>query len=87
MRPSIEQLAKRANVSISTVSRVVNRRTVVSEKTRQRVEVAIEELGYEPNAFARGLMLRKSEMVGLVLPDLHGEFYSEIIRGANAQAR
>ncbi|MCP4590865.1 MAG: LacI family transcriptional regulator [bacterium] len=87
MPPSIDQVARRANVSISTVSRVVNRRNVVSEKTRHRVELAIKELGYQPNAFARGLMLRKSEMVGLVLPDLHGEFYSEIIRGANMQAR
>jgi LacI family transcriptional regulator len=51
------------------------------------VEAAIRELHYRPNAFARGLMLRKSGIVGLVLPDLHGEFYSEIIRGANSQAR
>jgi LacI family transcriptional regulator len=87
MRPSIVQVAERANVSISTVSRVVNRRQVVNEKTRRRVEQAIEELGYHPNVFARGLMLRKSEMVGLILPDLHGEFYSEIIRGADSQAR
>lgn len=87
MRPSIVQVAQRANVSISTVSRVINRRQVVNEKTRQRVERAIKELGYHPNAFARGLMLRKSEMVGLILPDLHGEFYSEIIRGADSQAR
>ncbi len=76
-----------ARVSISTVSRVVNQRAVVSELTRARVEQAIKKLGYRPNAFARGLMLRRSEIVGLVLPDIHGEFYSEIIRGADAQAR
>lgn len=87
MPPSIADVASRASVSISTVSRVVNRHQVVSETTRQRVERAISELGYQPNAFARGLMLRRSEMIGLVLPDLHGEFYSEIIRGANNQAR
>ncbi len=84
---SIKDVAKRANVSISTVSRVINRRAVVSEKTRRRVEDAIRELNYRPNMFARGLMLRKSEMLGLVLPDLHGEFYSELIRGANSRAR
>jgi LacI family transcriptional regulator len=84
---SVADVAKRANVSISTVSRVINRRELVSPATRARVEAAIRELGYRPNAFARGLMLRKSEIVGLVLPDLHGEFYSEIIRGANLQAR
>jgi len=87
MSASIEDVAKLANVSISTVSRVINRRQLVNVQTRKRVEEAIRELRYRPNAFARGLMLRKSDIVGLVLPDLHGEFYSEIIRGANSQAR
>ena len=87
MAVSIGDVAKKAKVSISTVSRVINRRDLVNEKTRRRVQDAIEQLGYHPNAFARGLMLRKSEMVGLVLPDLHGEFYSEVIRGANSEAR
>jgi len=87
MSVSIADVAKRAKVSISTVSRVINRRNIVNPKTRERVDVAIRELGYRPNAFARGLMLKKSDIVGLVLPDLHGEFYSEIIRGASAQAR
>jgi LacI family transcriptional regulator len=87
MPVSIQDVADKANVSISTVSRVLNRRNVVNEKTRQRVESAINELGYSPNVFARGLMLRRSNILGLVLPDLHGEFYSEIIRGANFRAR
>jgi LacI family transcriptional regulator len=87
MPASIEDVARLANVSISTVSRVINRRALVNEETCKRVEAAIRELSYRPNAFARGLMLRKSGIVGLVLPDLHGEFYSEIIRGANIQAR
>lgn len=87
MAASIEDVAKLANVSISTVSRVINRRTLVNEETCKRVEEAIRQLRYRPNAFARGLMLRKSGIVGLMLPDLHGEFYSEIIRGANLQAR
>jgi LacI family transcriptional regulator len=87
MTASIEDVAKLANVSISTVSRVINRRNLVNGETCKRVEAAIRELRYRPNAFARGLMLRKSGIVGLVLPDLHGEFYSEIIRGANSKAR
>jgi LacI family transcriptional regulator len=87
MRVSIADVAARANVSISTVSRVLNRRHLVNEKTRDRVESVIRELGYQPNAFARGLMLNRSEIIGLVLPDIHGEFYSEIIRGADAEAR
>lgn len=87
MAVSIEDVAKRANVSISTVSRVLNRRNLVNAQTRQRVETAIRELGYRPNVFARGLMLRKSNILGFVLPDLHGDFYSEIIRGATQKAR
>jgi LacI family transcriptional regulator len=83
---SIEDVAQRANVSISTVSRVLNRRDIVNDKTRKRVELAIQELDYRPNVFARGLMLQQSNILGLVLPDLHGEFYSEIIRGANLKA-
>lgn len=87
MAASIEDVAKKASVSISTVSRVLNRRNIVNTETRKRVEAAIAELGYQPNVFARGLMLRKSNVLGLVLPDLHGEFYSEIIRGANLKTR
>ncbi len=87
MSVSISEVARRARVSISTVSRVVNGSSVVNPLTKARVEQAIAELGYQPNAFARGLTLRRSEIIGLVLPDLHGEFYSEIIRGANSQAR
>lgn len=87
MRVSIVDVANRAEVSISTVSRVLNKRNLVNAKTRERVELAIRELGFRPNAFGRGLMLRRSEVVGLVLPDLHGDFYSEIIRGADAKAR
>lgn len=87
MPVSIQDVADRARVSISTVSRVLNRRNVVNEKTRKRVESAIHELGYSPNVFARGLMLRRSNILGLVLPGLHGEFYSEIIRGADKRAQ
>ena len=87
MSVSIEDVAKKANVSISTVSRVLNRRHLVNEKTCARVEAVIHELRYRPNPFARGLMLQRSNILGLLLPDIHGEFYSEIIRGANMTAR
>ncbi|MFH1747195.1 MAG: LacI family DNA-binding transcriptional regulator [Planctomycetota bacterium] len=84
---SMQDVANLAEVSISTVSRVLNRQELVKEQTRRRVESAIRALRYRPNAFARGLMLRRSEIVGLALPDMHGEFYSDIIRGANIRAR
>ncbi len=87
MSISIGDVAERAQVSISTVSRVINGRNIVKVNTRRRVEKAIRDLGYRPNIFARGLMLQRSNILSLVLPDLHGEFYSEIIRGANLKAR
>ena len=87
MAVSIQDVADRAKVSISTVSRVLNRRNIVNAKTKQRVESAIADLGYSPNVFARGLMLQRSNILGLVLPGLHGEFYSEIIRGADKRAQ
>lgn len=87
MPSSIEDVARKANVSISTVSRVLNRRNLVNRETRRRVDQAIEELDYRPNVFARGLMLRRSNILGFVLPDMHGEFYSELMRGAQAKAR
>src|SRR6476620_6147815 len=85
MPASIEDVAKLANVSISTVSRVINRRSLVNQETCKRVEAAIRELNYRPNAFARGLMLRKSGIVGLVLPDLHGEFFRRLFVGRTSK--
>ena len=87
MAVSIADVADLAKVSISTVSRVINGHNIVNETTRKRVESAIAKLGYRPNVFARGLMINRSNILSLVLPDLHGEFYSEIIRGANLRAR
>ena len=87
MAVSIADVADMAKVSISTVSRVINGHNIVNETTRKRVETAIAKLGYRPNVFARGLMINRSNILSLVLPDLHGEFYSEIIRGANLKAR
>src|SRR5512135_177111 len=63
MGASIQDVARLAGVSITTVSRVVNHSALVNEQTRARVEAAILRLNYRPNAFARGLMLRRSEIV------------------------
>jgi LacI family transcriptional regulator len=85
-RPSIEDVAAAAAVSTATVSRFLNSPKLVAPKTAQRVMKVIEELGYRPNRFAQGLMTRRSHTVGILLPDIHGEFYSELLRGADAQA-
>jgi LacI family transcriptional regulator len=68
MTPTIDDVARAARVSISTVSRVLNRPEMVRDDTRQRVERAIRELGFSPNAYAQGLMRSRSD-----LPNLGGK--------------
>ncbi len=84
---SIQDVAEAAQVSIATVSRVLNNPHLVAETTAQRVQEVITRLGYVPNAFAQGLIRRQSRVLGIALPDIHGEFYSELLRGADQEAR
>ena len=67
---NIYDIASQARVSIATVSRVLNGKGNVSEKTRNHVLQVIEELGYTPNIFARGLGLNSIKMVGILCSDL-----------------
>lgn len=80
-KPTIREVAKMSGVSISTVSRVMNAPESVVESKRKRVLEAIEKLQYQPNAFARGLIYRKSFTLGLLIPDIENLYYSGIIRG------
>lgn len=81
MKPTIRDVAKLAGVSISTVSRVMNApETVVPEK-RQRVLEAIDRLQYQPNAFARGLIYKKSDTFGVMIPDIENPYYAGLLRG------
>jgi LacI family transcriptional regulator len=81
MKPTIRDVAKLAGVSISTVSRVMNApETVVPEK-RRRVLEAIERLQYQPNAFARGLIYKKSDTFGVMIPDIENPYYAGLLRG------
>jgi LacI family transcriptional regulator len=84
---SIHDVAAKAGVSIATVSRVMNSPGLVAVGTAAKVQAAIAELGYSPNPFAQGLITRASAVLGIVLPDIHGEFYSELMRGADTEAR
>jgi LacI family transcriptional regulator len=74
---------------VTTVSRALNGSGPVGTATRARVEAAAAELRYLPHAAARSLITRRTDVVGVVLPDLFGEFFSEVIRGMDpsAQAR
>lgn len=76
---SIRSVAERAGVSIATVSRVINTPDKVSTTTAQRVREAIGDLKYRPNLFAKGLLTKRSRVIGVSLPDIHGEFYSALM--------
>jgi LacI family transcriptional regulator len=69
-QPTINDVARRANVSNMTVSRVVTGNGYVSAKTRKRVEAAIEALGYQPNAVAKSMRTKSTKSIGFILPDL-----------------
>jgi LacI family transcriptional regulator len=87
MTASIRDVAREAGVSVTTISRVVNGNGPVAEETRRRVLAAIDRLSYVPHRGARSLITRKTETVGVLLPDIHGEFFSELIRGIDQAAR
>ena len=73
-------VARRAGVSVATASLVMNRRPGVNNKTRVRVLTAAKDLGYSPNNRARGLALRKTNTLGLVVTDIENPFFGSIIR-------
>ena len=74
----IVDVARRAGVSVGSVSRVINDHPTVSPATRERVEVAVRELGYVPNAIAGSLRSRRSKTIGLIIPDVTNPFFSEL---------
>lgn len=84
---TIREVAQRAGVSVKTVSRVVNDIPYVSASTRVRVEKAIRELGYVPNAPARTLALQKTFTLGLVIPDISSAALSLLVEGVEAICR
>ncbi len=78
---TIRDVAREAAVSVASVSRVLNGHDNVGPVLRARVQAAAAALGYVPHAGARNLSLARTGAIGVVLPDLHGEFFSEILRG------
>lgn len=84
---TIHDVARLAGVSVATVSRVLNDSGPVSESTASRVRAAAAELRYVPNSAARSLITRRSSTLGVVLPDLYGDFFSEVIRGIDETAQ
>lgn len=78
---TIKDVASRAGVSISTVSRSLSGNIPVSEKTRTKVDLAVKELGYWPNAFAQALKNGKSRAIGLIIPNFRSLVFPELIKG------
>jgi LacI family transcriptional regulator len=79
---NILDVALKANVSIATVSRVVNKSDhKVNPATREKVLAAISELDYRPNALAKGLLMKKTMTIGIIIPDISNPYYAEIVRG------
>jgi len=89
--PTIRDVAKKAHLSLSTVSLVLNNKTNVNEETRQKVLQIIEELGYHPRRSARGLASQLSGNIGFILTDDHFSqaepFYTKIFLGTEFEAR
>ncbi|WP_159881084.1 LacI family DNA-binding transcriptional regulator [Paenibacillus puerhi] len=83
---TIYDIAKKANVSPMTVSRVINNSPSIKESTRLKVEEAIRELEYIPNKPARSLTSKETKLVSLVIPDISNPFFTNIARGAEDKA-
>ncbi len=81
MNPTIKDVAQKANVSIATVSRVLNNLSGYSDKTKQKVNEAIKEIGYQPNAIARGLINKRTQTIGVMFPSVSGAFSSDLLKG------
>jgi LacI family transcriptional regulator len=84
---TMKRIAGELGVSITTVSKVLNNREDIGHETRARVLAKVAELGYQPNAVARSLTLRRTHTLGIVIPDLMHSFFVEIIAGLEAVAK
>ena len=78
MTSTLKDVAKRAGVSVTTVSRVINNYHSLSDKTICKVRLAMRELDYQPNALARAMQGKSSHFIGLVLPNVTNPFLAEL---------
>ena len=85
-RVTIAEVARRAGVSMMTVSRVVNDKDGVGPATRQRIRLLINQLGYRPSSIARGLATQRTGTLGLVVPDVANPFFADVVSGAEQVA-
>ncbi|MBZ5752164.1 LacI family DNA-binding transcriptional regulator [Metabacillus rhizolycopersici] len=83
---TIYDIAKKADVSPMTVSRVINNKGNISEKTRKKVEAVIKELNYIPNSAAQSLNIKKTKLLSLIITDITNPFFTKVARGATDKA-
>jgi LacI family transcriptional regulator len=83
---TIYDIAKKANVSAMTVSRVINNSENISEQTRKKVEAIIKEMNYIPNSSARSLISKKTKILSLMITDISNPFFTSVARGAEDKA-
>ncbi|RAV04735.1 LacI family DNA-binding transcriptional regulator [Paenibacillus sp. YN15] len=84
--PTIHDVALRAGVSVTTVSRVINNRGYLSEETRRKVFAAMDELHYQPNEIARSLLKKQSNLIGLIIPTVSNPFFGQMAASIEACA-
>lgn len=84
----LKEVAKKAGVSVATVSRVLNNRKYINTETRQKVEKAIKHFNYKPNRVAQRLRLKDGQrkLIGLLVPDIQNPFYVDVVRGVEETA-
>jgi len=80
-RVTLKDVARHAGVSVMTVSNVINRWPYITEETRQKVQAAIDELGYRPNTAARSLVTGRTHTIGVVIADFMNPFFGQAVRG------
>lgn len=81
MSTKLVDIARKADVSVSTVSRIINNSKYVAPEIRDRVNAVIQELGYSPNMVARSLVTKRSKLIGIIIPDVAQRFYSNLLSG------
>jgi LacI family transcriptional regulator len=84
--PNIYDVAKRARVSVATVSAVLNDTAFVSDDLKTRVHAAVDALGYHPNLLARSMAKQRTQTLGMIVPDIANPFFPEVVRGAEDTA-
>mgnify|MGYP000689928603 CR=1 FL=1 len=84
---TIYEVSKLAGVSLATVSRVMNKNARVSEKTKQKVLDAMDALGYRPNSIAQSLASSRANSVGILVSELHGPFFGQMMAGIESELR